>query len=265
MNTELSQIRSCVLRASAVPEFLHDGEKYGEEGPALTIDSMMVQVAALRAKTVRLLSNRPLEISFDERHSLEITFEAEELDARLASWETMLSEDWRFSRSVADDQQLRYPSCTHTYTSHGHASVWNRYRALRLIVNSIRIRCLSNVLQHHSSTSAFAAQQEMCYTSTKTIADDLCASLRYFFNSPSDDKDRSGLGVMKIGKFIIKSELDILPKLAWLLAWPLAVALNVEGLDEPQRMYLTQQLRAVARSLGDAVLESVAERSEFRF
>lgn len=258
-------MRTCVLRASVVPEFLHDGGKYGEEGPALVIDSLMVQVAALRAKTVRLLSNRPFAISFDERHSLEIAFEAEELDSRLALWETSLSSDWQFNISTPDNQQSVYPYCTHVYTSHGHASVWNRYRALRLIVNSIRIRCLSNVLQHHSSTSAFAAQQEMCYISIKAITDDLCASLRYFFNSSSNDKDGSGLGVIKVGKFIIRSNLDILPKLAWLLAWPLAVAVNVEGLDEHQKTYLIQQTRAVARSLGDAVLESVAERSEFRF
>lgn len=265
------QIRTCILRGSTVPEFLEKGAVYGESGPALQIDAFMVQVAALREKTLRLLSPKTLNRTFDERHSIEIIFEAEELDSRLASWEHKLPDDWQVGTPcpenslILDSKNGPFPGPPHSYTSHGHACLWNRYRAIRLIVNSIRVRCLTNVLQHNSSPNVYAAQSVACDAIIGKLATDMCASIPYFFNSPAASAASEGMRWIRLGKHSISSDLEILPKLAWLLAWPLTVALNVETLQEEQRVYLTQKLRDVARCLGDAALESVAERKEFRF
>jgi hypothetical protein len=53
--------------------------------------------------------------------------------------------------------------------------------------------------------------------------------------------------------------------MAGLLAWPLAVAVSTEAVPEPQRQWLERKLKIVASSLGDSILESVAEKREFRF
>lgn len=46
--TSLFKIRLCILQGDTVQEWLQDGALYGEEGPILTLDSLMIQVAALR-------------------------------------------------------------------------------------------------------------------------------------------------------------------------------------------------------------------------
>lgn len=90
---------------------------------------------------------------------------------------------------------------------------------------------------------------------------DLCAGVLFFFNS----LDPTGLRTLQLGKFTITTDDEILPKVAGLLAWPLTVAVSCEYIPESQRQWLKGKLKIVAKSLGDAVLESVVEQGEFRF
>ncbi len=89
----------------------------------------------------------------------------------------------------------------------------------------------------------------------------LCAGVPFFFNS----LESTGLRTLQLGKFTITTDDEILPKVAGLLAWPLTVAISCEYIPKPQRLWLKSKLKIVAKSLGDAVLESVVEQGEFRF
>lgn len=86
-----------------------------------------------------------------------------------------------------------------------------------------------------------------------TVSSELRGDVTFFMDKPASP-DSDGLGA-----------LEISPKLAGLVAWPLAVAVSTENVPEPQRRWLQEKLKVVAGSLGDSVLEAVAERGEFKF
>jgi hypothetical protein len=246
---------------------LLNGAEYGEEGHALEIDSLMIRVAALRTKSLALFGGESMCPFTVE----EAAAEAHELDKALALWSQAVPDDWKFSsqpctaRLESPETDLLYNGPVHTYTTHGHACVWNRYRAARLIVNSIGNRSFSNLPQYPSQHSFSMAQQEICRTNIESLANELCGSVPFFFNSPNTPGAGAGSGSIKIGGNVVKTESEILPKMAGLLAWPLTVAVSTDGVPEPQRQWLKRRLKAVAISAGDAVLESVVEQGEFRF
>ena len=229
----------------------------------------MVRIATLRAKSLALREKSTLPFGVN---CLEVVAaEAQELDTALASWSRDVPEDWKFSTQPSPaslgppETDLRYNGPVHTYTTHGHAAIWNRYRAVRLIVNSIRIRALSDLLQNQSQHSFVVPQQDLCQKNMDSIVEDLCGSVPFFFNSPNTNGDGTGLRSIRLGNFVISTESEILPKMAGLLAWPLTLAVSTDGVPEPQRQWLKRKLKIVATSIGDAILESVAEQGEFRF
>ncbi|KAI2605667.1 uncharacterized protein GGS25DRAFT_523339 [Hypoxylon fragiforme] len=96
-------IRTSILGAIPVPDFLRAGAKFGEEGPVPSLDHIMVRVATLHARSSVLL---------------------------------------------------------HTYTTHGHAAIWAQYRAVRIIVNSIRRRALCVMSRCSAQAISVRAQED---------------------------------------------------------------------------------------------------------
>jgi hypothetical protein len=92
-------MRTCILRGMLIPDFLRDGADYGEEGPALKLDTLMVQVAALRTKSLALLYREIAEPSSDIVEFEDLAAEAQNLDTALASWPISLPEKWMFCHS----------------------------------------------------------------------------------------------------------------------------------------------------------------------
>ncbi len=261
-------MRTCILRGIIIPEFLQGGEDYGEEGPALELDALMVRVAALRTKSLALLYNEIAGPSFDIIGSEDLAAEAQNLDTALASWPMSLPEKWRFCRlppsSISGEYTQTYNGIVHSYATHGHAAIWGRYRSIRLIVNSIRIRYFTYQLQtvnYPSQRSFIAVQQQAILATIEVIAAELCGCVPFFFNQ----LDQTGTRSILMGKYSIRTSEEILPKMAALLAWPLTVVISCEYIPEPHRQWLKGKLSVVAKSLGDAVLESVVEQGEFRF
>jgi hypothetical protein len=258
-----------ILRGVLVPEWLQDGVEFGEESPVLEVDLLMVRVANLRAKSLALGKN--VTVPCREQQWKDVATEAQELDAALVAWSRAVPEGWKFSTHPSPinldspGSNLLYNGPVHIYTTHGHATIWNRYRAIRLIVNSIRNRALSNLLQFPWQCSLIIAQLDLCQRNINSVTNDLCGSVPFFFNSPDSTGEGTGSRSIRVGNFVISSDREILPKMAILLAWPLAVAVSTDGVPEPQRQWLRRRLKIVANSVGDAILESVAEQAEFRF
>jgi hypothetical protein len=235
----------------------------------LELDSLMVRTANLRAQSLALAKD--LALATDEQPWVDLATEARELDDALVSWSQELPEDWKFSTLASPaimnpaESDLFYHGPVHIFTTHGHGAIWLRYRAICLIVNSIRNRALSRLVESPLHGESVVAQQELCQKNIESTANDMCGSVPFFFNLPNDPAGTPGLKSIRLGKSIFSTDDDILPKMAIFLAWPLTVALNTDGVPNPQRQWLRYRLKIAASSLGDAVLESVAERSEFRF
>lgn len=262
-----------------MPDWIQDGADYCEEGPTLLLDFLMVQVAAVRAKSLVLLSETiredPFAVNSKSQSWKELAIEAQELDTALAIWSQGLPVDWAFSShssatkptSSLSHADIAFDGTVHVYTTHAHATAWNRYRAVRLIVNSICIRALANQLDealHPSQLSQYAlitTQQKVCQDNIDSLTNDICGSIPFFFNYSVASDSRC----VAVAKSASGAEIEIRTTMAGLLAWPLTVAVSTSCVPQMQRQWLRAKLGVAAVALGDAVLESVAEKGEFKF
>ncbi|OTA89168.1 hypothetical protein M434DRAFT_112924 [Hypoxylon sp. CO27-5] len=258
-------IRTCILRGIPEAPWLEDGAQFGEKGPMLELDSIMIHVASLRQRSLYLFLPKSARFSSQPLPG-QIAAEAQDLDAALESWARDLPEDWRFSTRLDSTANSPFDELIHTYPSHGHGAIWNRYRAVHIIVNSIRRRALSVMAQCSSQVISTQAEQDICQEKIASLATDLCRSIPFFIASHIIAQDSpSPKRMIKIGSNVIHTNYEILPKLATLLAWPLALAVSTEAVPEPQKQYLKIKLKSVANTLGDSALESVADQAEFKF
>lgn len=225
----------------------------------------MVRVAALRVKSLLLFLPKSARFS-DELRPSEIVLEARDLDTDLESWWRTIPEDWKFSVEHSPESDATLEELVHVYPTHGHATIWNRYRAIHLIVNSIRRRALSVMAQCSSAAVMVNAEQEECLEKIGSISRDLCRGVSVFLTSPVDSTHDTGFSRMiKIGGKIVYTNDRILPKLATLLAWPLTLAISTDGVPEPQNLWLKMQLKYIVSALGDAVLDTITEGGGFKF
>lgn len=238
--------------------WVEDGRSWGEEGYGLGLDSLMIRVLILRNKSVSSLRGMDAvkpEI-IDEAKS--IAMESYTLDYDLALWAIRLPQDWNFHVSWTHSQPgsdvtgacVHIPS--HSYPSVGHASIWNRYRALRLIANSIQKRALCT-LQSLCNESFLDGDKQRCQDNITKLAIDLCCGAEFSVTCQKPPRGAEATTLLNIPH----------PSVAALLAWPLTVAVSVDAVQLPEKTRLKAILKAVARSLGHTQLESVCDQGEY--
>lgn len=254
----LIKLRIIILRGAALPAWLGDGRSWGEEGHELELDSLMVRALILRNKSVSSLGDMDAADPkiIDEIKSL--AMESYTLDYDLALWALGLPQDWDFcvswihsqqSSNVADDC-VNMPS--HSYPSVGHASIWNRYRALRLIANSIQRRALC-ALQSLFNDAFLNTDIQRCQDNIDRLAVDICSGTEFSITRQTTPRDSEASTLLDVPH----------PSVAALLAWPLTVAVSVDAVQPPEKTWLKGVLKAVARSLGHTQLESVSDQGEY--
>jgi hypothetical protein len=265
-----SQIRASVLRGNPVPDWLQNGEEFGEAGPALQLDSFMVRVAAFRARALAFFPQVSAGLPTSTPDLEFLAHTGKHLEDDLVDWAESMSEEWERSKEdlpATTEKASDYDACEghrNVYTSHGHASLWIRQRALRLIINSIFIKFISVRMQTSADQAHLLWKQNHMRRNLEIISQELCADMLYFFKaSPSGDEDF----LMPVQRTSVTTEGEptILPSLASMLAWPLAIAVSTENVPEAQRKWLQGKLGIVADSLGDAVLHDVRRRGAFVF
>ncbi|KAJ5309209.1 hypothetical protein N7508_004588 [Penicillium antarcticum] len=258
-------LRLLILQGANMPDWLKDGTSWGEEGPELELDSLMIRVLILRHKSVALFR----EIDAAEPHTIEkaktMAIEADALDRDLMEWPSTLPRNWNFEIAPA---QLQSPPTTnapakfprHLYASVGLASVWNRHRALRLVTNRIHQRSLLS-LQSVLKSDSLSTNLRKCQENINALAGEMCGGVQFQVDPRSFTKDPQADIVEDS-----MTTLDVLhPGVAGSLAWPLTIAVSIESVPHLERSWLKAALRAVARILGHTLLESVTDRGEFRF
>ncbi len=143
---------------------------------------------------------------------------------------------------------------SHSYPSVGHAAIWNQYRALRLITNSIQKRALV-ALQPLIHSSVLDTNMQRCQDNINELAVDLRCGAEFSVASRTSAEGAEATGLLDMPH----------PSVAALLAWPLTVAVSVDAVQPPEKIWLKGTLKAVARSLGNTVLESVTDHGEYKF
>ncbi|KAJ5805279.1 hypothetical protein N7474_011166 [Penicillium riverlandense] len=231
-------IRSCILRGVSLPQWLQDNKIFIENSPILELDALMIQAANIRAKAQNCLQE---EITIFQLGQLdELVLEARQLDSAFIEWARRIPSDWTFFeglRSTDTEYSL------HCYTGHGYAAIWNRYLAVRLIINSLCIRLLSTVSRITQSTGT---ELERCQSNINSLTAGLCHGISSFFNMAA-------------------AQHKITPQMAIVFAWPLTVAISTEAVPTTQRKWLQGRLHTVASAIGAESLQAVAESGEFNF
>lgn len=221
----------------------------------------MVRTSKLREKSLQL-SPAQINITVEsERKRARVNAKAAEIEEELAKWPTSLPSDWRFAKgqlihkTSLGEPELPNSDFADRYTSHAHAAVWLRYRAVRLIVNSIYLRTAPNWSELPiKDIKAQAAAQ----ATINAMTDGICKGVPFFFSSEDN-------GQIMAFDDRLWPQSQILPKRAGLIAWVLTLAVSTGDVPAAQRQWLKHRLTIVARSLGDSALETVAQRDEFRF
>lgn len=252
-------IRSLLLRSMPVPSWLRDGSSFGEEGLGLRFDRAMIITAKLRHQAAGLPNMEAAELK------RRLT-EAQSLDDTLIFWAKDLpSEDRYIVSKLQSGEHLESNSRIledeiHIYRTVGHAGLWNRYRALRLLLNDITLRCLSTLppLDDHLDDFTLEAFASLVDHKMQHTATDLCASIPYILGLVCPDLSSS------ISTSTIKTtnpqslKATVKAGTASLLAWPLTIAMSVQYIPRKEREYLRARLLDVSAIIDDGVLERVA-------
>ncbi|KAL8916204.1 MAG: hypothetical protein Q9208_008656 [Pyrenodesmia sp. 3 TL-2023] len=270
-NNELDKLvrrqlmRTWLLRSMRPPSWFSDGSRFGEHGCALELDHCMMEAAKLRhqARAVSSDGTAPtseIQSGKKARHQ-SIFAKAQILDDVLIIWANQRPVDDRYSMHfVQDDERAGtgdriFGSTVHLYRTAGHAGMWNRYRAIRLIVNDIMLRILS--LTERSLGSNAESLTPAVSLRIQGLADELCASIPYSLGLVEADW-ANGCDVAIIRRVPASLNMVVKASEASFLCWPLNEALMVSGVPGRHQRYIRDRMLDVSEVVDDGVMERVA-------
>ncbi|KAH6653167.1 hypothetical protein BKA67DRAFT_536861 [Truncatella angustata] len=243
-------VRAAILRGMPVQHWLQDAAAFGEEGPALQLDSLMIRIAELRVTASSLLHSVPHSTPSVET-LVALLARSLELDSDLSAWPHKIAKDFEYSVLPLPQKGKGMPpfcgNIAHNYRSYSHASVWNRYRAVRMISNSLVLQVIDAISSLMIVAPATIVQSRASLNTIRRLASDICQSLPYYFNFGYPTSD------------------NMIPKVLTPLSWPLAVAISIKGVPDNEMYWFKYTLQAVAGALSDSVLENIAQGQVFKF
>lgn len=181
-----------------------------------------------------------------------------DLDRAIATWIHTLPKERIFDSSndnaenstllVAYDSKSKL-ECEHLALAH----ILSTARAMRILLSRFQLECFSCERATGSTTASSMATREARRETINTTFEDFCGDIQAFFDfrlpvRPSFDEADPA-------KHLIMSEASIVPKVAALLAWPLAIIASTKFLDNSQRLRTEGYLRTVANALHDGALK----------
>jgi hypothetical protein len=265
-------IRSALLRKMSLPEWVQDGTAFGEQGLELEYDRISIRIANLRHQVAKLLQ----EVDNLQPNSHEVTAASEELnkeardiDTALQEWMAQFPTEWsprQHTLSSTYDLPSRdfYSSIAFSYSRPAYAAPWNHYYAMRLLVNSTRLRIIN---MSHPSFDDFACDQRSeCLSQIQSMANGLASSLPFCLQKfrVSDQPDLSS----DQDSIILNTSVDIRPFFKTnLTVWPLSIAAGLGDMDFDQdlRFWFRDELSHLGRMIGDRVLECSEAIQWFEF
>ena len=224
----------------------------------------MIWAADFRERSSMLLRDKISSLTLHLQKVTDMTAEAARFDRAFVAWSKSVPDDWQFSfHSFADDS---YPTISddflfqrsiHRYSSHGHAAMWIHYRAVRLMLNSVHLQLLSDLAQCSGQESSLNAELETCQNNISSLATDFCYSVPVFFRSMID---YSGIVCRSTSTVCLEDPID--PKMAAILACPMALAVTTQAVPKIQKRWLQQKLKMIANAIGATQLHSAADKED---
>lgn len=234
-----------LLRNKLLPEWLHDGEMFGEYGMELESDKIDVRILILRQAYIKL------EHGIDAAPAEQLIDEVEELDNSLQFMVSQLPRSCSYQQHVLTGcasfpQRHIFSPAVYSYQNPRYAAIWMQYFATRMLINKLRLRILNMSYCDHTHEQ----QRTYCRTVIESMGESLASSIPFCLERFSFDKDKPNL-------IVLKTNTDITPYLVNSVVWPLSIASGVEGMNFRQRSWFRGQLAVFGRLIGDRVIENV--------
>lgn len=252
-------IRSSLRRKSPLPDWILDGERFGEHGLELEFDRIFVNAVNLHYRS-GLLEQCDNGMSAT---LLGLANQARELDDSLRDWAGRLPSAWAYQRHTLTEPgpwPMRYFYCPTVYSFQtlGYAAAWTQYFVTRMLINSIRLRLLDLSRLDPCLGSSYG-QREWLESSIllNSMTDYLAFTMPFALGKINVQESPNSETVI-----LINSDKDMKPCLAALVVWQLTLASSLERIDPKQQQWFRAETARLGRRIGNRILES-AETSEW--
>ncbi len=258
-HTRRGLIRSALMRDIALPEWMLDGTAFGEYGPELEYDRIVVRISDVRQRLSTLLkedtsqyrSSRGLNSAAEELNK-----ESQDLDMGLQKLTAQFPGAWCHQRHTLSEPHpwpIRdfYSTTVHSYSNLAHAAACNLYYATRLLINSTRLRILE--LSAPSPDNSASGQRLECLFHMTSMANDLASSIPFCLQRFKVTNNPKSSTRPKL--ITLDTNDNIRPYMATLIVWPLTIASCLGDVDAKQATWFRSELSRLGRVVGVGVLE----------
>ena len=201
--------------------------------------------------------------------------EAQALDRLFSQWAQGIPANWKFTAHKSPSHDAKELSPEHhsifyerqfyCFATHGHAVVWNRYHAVRVLVNSIQIELLSHLVKFGAENLgiAYLEQSTACQENINNRVTDLCRGIPFFYlpnTGVGHDRRNTDLATELADLTSPLSSKTLSLMMAVLPAWPISIAVRVGEVPADQMEWLKCRLRAVTQRIGSLRLPVPSEK-----
>lgn len=258
-HTRRGLIRSFLLRSLALPISLHEGKLFGEHGLEVEYDAVLIRVLNIRRRlSILRLPEKGQVCTTGELSSLAywIDDEAQDIDLALHNWTEHFPDTWSYQKHTLPLSKLwakRYHSIelVYSYANPAQAATWCQYYAMRLLINSTRLRNFE-LLGTYMDNLASEKWRLECASCMNHLSKELISSIPYCLQEfdgiihPTPDSLETNTPS--------KTE-DLKPHLANLVIWPLTIAAGIDNLGLNYKAWFRSELARIGKLTGYGVLE----------
>ncbi len=254
-HTRRQLIKFSLLRNLPLPDWILNGNRFGEHDLELDYDLIVVRMVNLCYRSGNLQQKNCLQVAKAE----ELENEARELDKALQDWVAQIPSIYSYHRHIlTESDPLSWPkrhfysSTIYSYSKLGYAAVWVEYFAARMLINNTRLRVLEESHPPPLVDFTYEEQQLECITTLRAMADSLASSIPFCLERFKADVPDSPIHEASV---TLNTNEEIKPYLANWVVWPLTIASSLERIDIKQRLWFRSELARLGRTIGDSVLE----------
>ena len=240
-STRRCMIKSALLRSKDLPEWIHDGQIFGEtEQFDVTYDRFAIRLVHLRHQLSLLRSGTSTQES-----AAALVEESYNLEKEFGEWSARYSASW--SRPTPHEQNeveiLRDNSDQDEIKV--QAAVCLKLHATDILIISTYLSLLHPTVS--SSSDVTSPSSTRATARMHTIAMDFLSAL-------------NNLAGNKIHTTNVKSLIDEESGVLRWVVWPLSMILLAEEMDENDKLFLRDLMKEVGKISGFAVLEDVEQK-----
>ncbi|KAL2808393.1 hypothetical protein BJX63DRAFT_424622 [Aspergillus granulosus] len=195
------------------------------------------------------------------------------IENQISEWPTSLPPEWKYVtvQLPLEDTVDGLSTDAHIYPTFSAANDWSRYRMLRILIHSLRLRAFrlltESIYRYNHAKCGYRGPQlaslasdiAATHSEVRALTYDICASMPYHIGY----RTRAGTEQCYLSEVFPNGKYARLMS-ACQVAWPLYVAGIAEGVDVAQRLWVARQLDFINSEMGirkAAVLAELVRRA----